>query len=184
MARTESPALIAGIRAPAFLLPGVDGRSWRLDDVAGARGTVVVFMCNHCPYVKAIRERLVDDAAALLGEGIGFVGINSNDATAYPEDSFERMQQLARDWRLPFPYLFDESQRVARDYGAVCTPDFFGFDGDMKLRWRGRLDAAGRGPRGAQMRRELVEAMTAIADGREPPFEQLPSIGCSIKWRG
>lgn len=183
MALTETPPLEPGMIAPDFRLPATDGRTLTLADVRGPRGVVVMFICNHCPYVQAIRERLVEDARALIDAGIGVVGISSNDALAYPEDSFERMREIARDWALPFPYLYDEDQSVARAYGAVCTPDFFGFDAAGRLRYRGRLDAAHRGPRPPGMRRELVEAMCAIAEGREVPFEQRPSMGCSIKWK-
>jgi peroxiredoxin len=183
MALTETPPLEPGMIAPDFSLPATDGRTLSLADVRGPRGLLVAFICNHCPYVQAIRERLVDDARELIDAGIGVVGINSNDARAYPEDSFERMVEVARDWALPFPYLYDESQSVARAYGAVCTPDFFGFDAALRLRYRGRLDAAHRGPRASGMARELVDAMRAIADGREVPFPQHPSMGCSIKWK-
>jgi peroxiredoxin len=183
MALTETPPLEPGMTAPDFSLPATDGRRVALADVRGPRGLLVAFICNHCPYVQAIRERLVDDARELIDAGIGVVGINSNDARAYPEDSFERMVEVARDWALPFPYLYDESQSVARAYGAVCTPDFFGFDAALRLRYRGRLDAAHRGPRAPGMARELVDAMRAIADGREVPFPQHPSMGCSIKWK-
>lgn len=183
MALIETPPLAPGMTAPDFRLPATDGRSLSLADVRGPRGVVVMFICNHCPYVQAIRERLVGDAAELLAAGIGVVGISSNDAEAYPEDSFERMREVSLAWGLPFPYLYDAEQSVARAYGAVCTPDFFGFDADGRLRYRGRLDAAHRGPRPAGMARELVEAMLAIAVGRAVPFEQHPSMGCSIKWK-
>jgi peroxiredoxin len=183
MALIETPPLEPGMTAPDFRLPATDGRTLTLADVRGPRGFVVMFICNHCPYVQAIRERLVLDARELIDAGIGVVGISSNDALAYPEDSFERMGEVARDWALPFPYLYDEDQSVARAYGAVCTPDFFGFDAAGRLRYRGRLDAAHRGPRPPGMMRELVEAMRAIAEGREVPLEQRPSMGCSIKWK-
>ncbi len=179
--RTPEPAIGSPIHD--FRLPATDGRTLALADVRGARGTLVMFICNHCPYVKAIRERLVDDARDLQAAGIGVVAISSNDAEAYPEDSFARMQAIAREWALPFPYLYDASQSVARDYGAVCTPDFFGYDAAGALRYRGRLDAAHMGPRAPGMRRELVEAMLAIAGGGPAPAEQVPSMGCSLKWK-
>ena len=169
--------------APTFRLPATDGKTYSLDDIAGAKGTVIVFICNHCPYVKAVIERLVTDARTLMTEGIGFAGICSNDATAYPEDSFENMQRFAQLHAFPFVYLHDKDQSVARAYGALCTPDFFGYDADRKLKYRGRLDA-GRTkgpPPGA--RRELVEAMRAIAATGMTTAPQLPSIGCSIKWK-
>ena len=168
--------------APAFSLPATDGRSYALDDIAGAKGTVIVFICNHCPYVKAVIERLVTDAKTLQAEGIGFAAICSNDARTYPEDSFEKMKAFAAQHGFAFPYLHDESQAVARAYGAVCTPDFFGFDAARKLKYRGRLDAGRNGPPPPGAKRELVEAMRAIAAGRDPG-EQTPSIGCSIKWK-
>jgi hypothetical protein len=141
-----------------------------------------MFICNHCPYVKAVLDRIVRDAIELRAAGIGVVAINSNDVTAYPEDSFEAMQQLWRDKALPFPYLYDESQEVARAYGAVCTPDFFGYNRDMRLQYRGRLDASGRQP-APDARRELRDAMLQVAVTGHGPAEQIPSIGCSIKWK-
>lgn len=168
--------------APAFSLPATDGRVYTLDDVAGAKGTVIVFICNHCPYVKAVIDRLVADARVLMAEGIGFAAVCSNDARNYPEDSFEKMQAFARAHGFPFPYLHDEAQAVARAYGAVCTPDYFGFDAGRALKYRGRLDEGRTSPPPAGAKRELVEAMRAIAQGRDPG-EQTPSIGCSIKWK-
>jgi peroxiredoxin len=183
MALMHTPAAELGRSAPDFVLPATDGRTLALADLRGAHGTLVMFICNHCPYVKAIRERLVDDARALLDAGIGVVAISSNDAAIYPEDSFERMRAIHTAWQLPFPYLYDESQAVARAYGAVCTPDFFGYDRDLKLAYRGRLDAAHMGARTPGMRRELVEAMLAIAAGQAVSGEPVPSMGCSIKWK-
>jgi peroxiredoxin len=183
MALTRTPEPALGSAAPDFELPATDGRRYRLADVRGEHGTVVMFICNHCPYVKAIRERLVEDAAALAALGIGVVAISSNDAASYPEDSFPRMVETARAWRLPFPYLHDESQAVARAYGAVCTPDFFGYDRNLALRYRGRLDAAHMGPRPPGMVAELVEAMRQVAETGHGPSEQPASMGCSIKWK-
>ncbi len=177
----EAPRADIGFAAPDFELPGTDGAPHRLRDLAGERGTVVAFICNHCPYVKAILPRLTRDARDLDAIGVKLIAINSNDAEAYPEDRFEAMVELAP--RLPFPYLRDESQSVARAYGAVCTPDFFGFDAALRLRYRGRLDASRKdsAPEGAP--RELYEAMRSIAaTGRGPPTQHA-SIGCSIKWR-
>lgn len=169
--------------APDFALPGVDGRHWTLAQCRGPRGLLVVFMCNHCPYVHAVRERLVRDARELQTLGVGVVGVNANDPEAYPEDSFERMKDVARDWSLPFPYLFDATQEVARAYDAVCTPDFFGFNAEGRLQYRGRLDASRKETAPPDARRELFEAMKAIAQTGRGPAEQFPSIGCSIKWR-
>ena len=177
----EAPQAQIGWKAPDFELPGTDGRRQGLGELAGPKGTVVAFICNHCPYVKAVLPRLVRDARDLAALGVHVIGINSNDATAYPEDSFERMVQVAPT--LSFPYLHDESQDVARAYGAVCTPDFFGFDADLRLRYRGRLDASRKeaAPPGAP--RELFEAMRMVARTGQGPADQHPSIGCSIKWR-
>ncbi len=169
--------------APDFALPGVDGRTWTLADCRGPRGLLVVFMCNHCPYVMAIKERLVRDARELQTLGIGVVGINANDPLAYPQDSFEQMKLVARDWHLPFPYLFDASQEVAQAYGAVCTPDFFGFNAAGQLQYRGRLDASRKEAAPPDAPRELFEAMQCIAATGSGPQTQHPSIGCSIKWR-
>ncbi|WP_291297203.1 thioredoxin family protein [Elioraea sp.] len=173
-----APALIA----PDFLLAATDGRSLRLADIAGPRGTAIVFMCNHCPYVKAVLDLMIRDARDLAAIGVGFAGICSNDGDAYPEDGFAAMQRLARDAGLPFPYLHDPSQDIARAYGAVCTPDFFGFDASARLAYRGRLDAS-RTAVVPGARRELFEAMKAVAAGKPIPAPQHASIGCSIKWK-
>ena len=172
-----------GTPAPEFRLPGTDGRTSALADVAGEKGMVIVFICNHCPYVKAVIDRLVADARLLLAEGIGFAAICSNDAKDYPEDSFANMKRFAEAHNFPFPYLHDETQAVARAYGAVCTPDYFGYGKDLKLKYRGRLDEGRTAPPPAGARRELVEAMRAIAATGAAPADQIPSIGCSIKWK-
>lgn len=172
-----------GTSAPPFDLPGVDGRRHTLASVRGPNGLVVMFICNHCPYVKAVIDKIPRDLAELAALGMGGVAIMSNDAAAYPEDSFENMKAVAARHAFGFPYLHDESQEVARAYGAVCTPDIFGYDRDLNLVYRGRLDDAGRSPREGS-RRELVEAMTAVARGGSAPALQHAAIGCSIKWRG
>lgn len=177
----EAPPAEIGTRAPDFELPGTDGRLHRLQSLAGRRGTVIAFICNHCPYVQAILPRLARDARELAPLGVNVVAINSNDAESYPEDSFQRMVEIAPS--LPFPYLHDESQAVARAYGAVCTPDFFGYDASLALRYRGRLDASGRAPAPPGARRELFEAMRLVAESGHGPAEQRTAIGCSIKWR-
>lgn len=182
MAATAAP-LQPGFIAPDFDLPGVDGRRWRYADVAGPRGTLVMFICNHCPYVQAVADRIVRDATALRELGIGAAAINSNDAAAYPADGFGPMVDFARQHRFGFPYLHDESQQVARAYGAVCTPDFFGFNAGRELVYRGRLDSSGRQPAGPDARRELFEALQAVALTGRAPAQQIASIGCSIKWR-
>jgi peroxiredoxin len=177
------PVCDFGQKAPEFALPGTDGRVWSLHDVAGPKGTLVMFICNHCPYVLAILDRLVRDARTLQSAGIGVVAICSNDAETYPDDSFDNMKRLARERALPFPYLHDESQAVAKAYGAVCTPDFFGYNAAGELQYRGRLDASGRTAGATDARRELVEAMTQVAQTGRGPVEQIASMGCSIKWK-
>jgi peroxiredoxin len=181
MAATPPPTL--DTPAPDFRLPGTDGQTYTLDAVAGENGAVIVFICNHCPYVKAVIDRLVTDARALMAEGIGFAAICSNDADAYPADSFEAMQRFAQAHAFPFRYLHDKDQSVARAYGAVCTPDFFGYDANRRLKYRGRLDEGRASPPPAGVRRELVDAMRAIAATGTAPSDQVPSIGCSIKWK-
>ncbi len=178
-----STEIALGALATDFRLPATDGRTYALKDVTGEKGTVIVFICNHCPYVKAVINRLVADARVLMGEGVGFAAICSNDAASYPEDSFANMREFAKRRDFPFPYLHDESQDIARAYGAVCTPDFFGFDRDLKLKYRGRLDEGHTTPPPPGARRELVEAMRAIAANGATPADQVPSIGCSIKWK-
>ena len=182
MVATETPGVEMGFAAPAFDLPGVDGRRHRLADLRGEKGTLVMFICNHCPYVKAVLDLIVRDARELAGHGVASVAIASNDTVAFPDDSFENMQRIAREKDLPFPYLFDDSQDVARAYGAVCTPDFFGFDADLGLKYRGRLDES-RTQSVPGARRDLFDAMVRIAESGTGPEEQIPSIGCSIKWK-
>jgi peroxiredoxin len=180
---TAATKIILDTPAPDFRLPATDGRTYTLKDVAGEKGTVIVFICNHCPYVKAVIGRLAADARALMAEGIGFAAICANDATDYPEDSFDNMKRFAKAHDLPFPYLHDETQAVARAYGAVCTPDYFGYDKDLRLKYRGRLDEGRTEPPPKGVRRELVEAMRRIAETGTAPADQTPSIGCSIKWK-
>lgn len=164
-------------------LPGVDGRQHSIFEHAGPNGLVVAFICNHCPYVKAVIARIVRDAADLKAEGVGFVAISSNDAEAYPEDSFSNMKLFAEAHEFGFPYLYDEDQSVARAYGAACTPDFFGFNSDLGLQYRGRLDASRREAGTPDLRRDLYEAMKQVARTGNGPRDQIASIGCSIKWK-
>jgi peroxiredoxin len=180
---TSPTQIVQHTAAVDFRLPATDGRTYTLDDLAGEKGTAIVFICNHCPYVTAMIDRLVADASLLMKEGIGFAAICSNDAASYPEDSFINMRQFAKLHDFPFPYLHDETQAVARAYGAVCTPDIFGFDRDRKLKFRGRLDEGRTAPPPAGARREFVEAMRAIATTGRAPAEQIPPMGCSIKWK-
>ncbi|HEX5803079.1 MAG TPA: thioredoxin family protein [Azospira sp.] len=183
MVALNPPLCDFGWPAPDFDLPGTDGKRHSLASCRGPNGLLVMFICNHCPYVQAILPRLVEDAAALQALGVGVAAISSNDAAAYPADAFPEMQRLARERAFPFPYLYDETQAVARAYGAVCTPDFFGFDAALALHYRGRFDDTGRGPARPDARRELLAAMRAIAAGDGGPQQQWPSIGCSLKWR-
>jgi hypothetical protein len=142
-----------------------------------------MFICNHCPYVKAVRERIVRDARGLQALGIGCVGIMSNDPSDYPEDSFGNMQRVADEYGFSFPYLVDETQAVAQAYGAVCTPDFFGYNAGLALQYRGRLDASRKDTAPEGVRRDLYEAMRQVAETGRGPQEQIPSMGCSIKWK-
>jgi peroxiredoxin len=171
-----------GWKAPSFSLPGVDGKVHALENLRGPRGTLIVFICNHCPYVKTITGRLVRDAAELQGLGIATVAICANDAVGYPEDSFDNMKDFARKHGFTFPYLHDATQTVARAYDAVCTPDFFGFNGKLELQYRGRLDES-KTSLVPNARRDLFEAMTLVAETGEGPREQISSMGCSIKWK-
>jgi peroxiredoxin len=172
-----------GWKAPAFTLPGVDGKTYSLDALRGPNGTLVMFICNHCPYVKAVIERIVRDANELRGLGVNALAISSNDTAHYPDDSFDNMKRFAAAHRFSFPYLYDESQEVARAYGAACTPDFFGFNADLELQYRGRLDESRKEAAAPSVRRDLFEAMKQIALTGKGPREQIPSIGCSIKWK-
>ncbi len=183
MVRTETPICDFGQPAPDFRLPGTDGKTYSLKDVRGPNGLLVMFICNHCPYVKAVHERIVRDVNELKQYGIGAVAISANDAADYPEDSFENMKTIAAEWRLPMPYLYDESQQVAKTFGAVCTPDFFGYNKNLELQYRGRLDES-RKESVPNARRDLFEAMKQVALTGEGPGEQVPSMGCSIKWKG
>jgi len=182
MVSTTTPSGQLGWPAAPFDLAGTDGLRHTLDSVRGPNGTVVMFICNHCPYVKAVIAKIVRDMAELRQYGVGSIAIMSNDTAAYPDDSFVNMEAFAAQHGLTSPYAIDETQDVARAYGAVCTPDFFGFDRDLRLAYRGRLDASGRSP-DPLAARELFDAMVAIARGGTAPAVQHPSVGCSIKWK-
>ena len=179
----QAPICDFGWKAPAFTLPGVDGKTYSLKGLRGPNGTLVRFICNHCPYVKAVIDRIVRDATELKSYGITSVAVSANDAEHYPDDSFANMKRFAAAHGFTFPYLYDESQDVARAYDAACTPDFFGFNADLELQYRGRLDASGREPASAGARRELFEAMKQVSETGRGPRDQIPSIGCSIKWK-
>ncbi len=171
-----------GWPAATFDLCGTDGRRYTLESVRGANGTVVMFICNHCPYVKAVVAKIVRDMTDLRQRGVGAIAIMSNDVAAYPADSFDNMKQFAAQHAFTFPYVIDETQDVARAYGAVCTPDFFGFDRDLRLAYRGRLDASGRSD-DPTASRELFDAMVGVARSGAAPAVQNASVGCSIKWK-
>ncbi len=177
------PVCDFGWSAPQFELPATDGQILSLDDVKGRNGTLIMFICNHCPYVLAILDRIVRDARDLQDRGIGVAAICSNDATRYPADGFPQMKRLAKEHAFSFPYLHDESQGVARAYDAACTPDFFGFDAELGLQYRGRLDSSRQTAGPADARRDLFEAMSAVAQTGHGPKDQVPSMGCSIKWK-
>lgn len=171
-----------GMEIKDFNLPGVDGGKWALKDVRGEKGTLVMFICNHCPYVQGAIGRIVRDANELAAHGVKCVAICSNDADVYPEDSFDNMKKFSDAHDMPFPYLHDEDQSVAEAYHAVCTPDFFGFNADGVLEYRGRIDAGGIKEE-PHVRRDLFEAMKQIAETGKGPEEQHASMGCSIKWK-
>ena len=183
MVNTATPVCEFGLAAPDFNLKGIDGRSWSLEDCRGPNGLLIMFICVHCPYVQAINKKLVRDATELESLGINSVAIMPNDTEYYPEDSLENMQRVAAETGYPFPYLKDETQQVAKAYSAVCTPDFFGYDKKLKLQYRGRLDASGRWPGTGDETRELYQAMKQVAETGCGPQNQIPSMGCSIKWR-
>src|SRR5262245_38311757 len=179
----QTPICDFGWKAPSFTLPGIDGKTYSLEELRGKNGTLVMFICNHCPYVKAVTDRIVRDVADLKPLGVSAVAISANDAIHYPDDSFDNMKRFAKENGFNFPYLYDESQAIARAYDAVCTPDFFGLNADLELQYRGRIDASGREKAPPGVRRELFEAMRQVAETGQGPREQTASIGCSIKWR-
>ncbi len=182
MAETASGVCDFGWKAVDFRLKGVDGKEHTLEDVRGPNGLLVMFICNHCPYVRAVIHRILRDTMELEAFGIKSVAIMSNDTVGYPDDSFDKMKEFARTHKFHFPYLIDETQDVARAYGAACTPDFFGFNADLALQYRGRLDSSRR-ETVPNARRDLFEAMKQVANTGEGPRIQVPSIGCSLKWR-
>lgn len=169
--------------APAFSLPATDGKTYGYDDIAGPKGALVMFICNHCPYVLAVLDKIIRDAHDLQEIGIGVAAICSNDAATHPADSFENMVKIADRESFPFPYLHDEDQSVARAYDAVCTPDFFGFNAAGGLQYRGRLDASRAAPVAGELPRDLFNAMRQVAETGRGPTDQIPSMGCSIKWK-
>ena len=170
------------MNAPQFDLIGVDGKRHSPQSARGDKGLVVMFICNHCPYVKAVIDRIVRDCKELQALGIGSIAVMSNDPSEYPEDSFENMKRVAREKGFPFPYVIDETQDIARAYDAMCTPEFFGFNSALELEYHGRLDASRREVV-PNAKRELFEAMKLIAETGKVPKEQIASVGCSIKWK-
>jgi len=184
MVSTETPICEFDWKAPNFSLEGVDKKIYNFESVRGENGTVIMFICNHCPYVKAILDRLVRDMIELQEIGIGVVAIMSNDPSDYPEDAYDNMRIVSQKTGFTFPYIIDPTQQTARAYGAVCTPDFFGFDKNMGLQYRGRLDSSRKEPGPVDDRRELFEAMSEVAKTGQGPAYQIPSMGCSIKWVG
>jgi peroxiredoxin len=182
MVSLQPPVCDFGWAARNFDLPGVDGKRHTLESVRGKNGLLVMFICNHCPYVKSIRERIIRDTRELLQYGINSIAIMSNDPADYQEDSFENMKRVAQEFSYPFPYVLDETQQVAKDYGAVCTPDFFGFNSKLELQYRGRLDAS-RKETAPNATRDLFDAMVQVAQTGQGPHDQIASMGCSIKWK-
>lgn len=182
MPALETPPAAPGWKAPDFTLKGTDGKRYSLESVKGPKGLVVMFICNHCPFVQAIAGKLARDMKELAALGVGAIAVMANDTEEYPEDSFENMKLFKEKHGFAFPYVIDETQAVAKAYGAVCTPDFFGFDANLTLQYRGRLDDSGRERKEGGMR-ELFEAMKQVAETGRAPAAQKPSIGCSIKWR-
>jgi peroxiredoxin len=183
MVSTPTPVCNFGWPAKDFDLPGVDGRRHTLASARGMKGLLVMFICNHCPYVKAVLDRIVRDTRELKKFGIGSIAIMSNDPAEYPEDSWDNMVKLAQSHDFPFPYVLDETQEIARAYDAVCTPDFFGFNSKLELQYRGRLDASRKEAAPADAPRDLFAAMKQVAQTGHGPREQIAGIGCSIKWK-
>ncbi len=184
MALMHTPICDFGWQAPGFDLPDADGKRHSLQTLRGPNGLLLMFICNHCPYVLAIIDRLVREAKAVQGLGMGVAAIMPNDWSVYPADAPDKMAAFAKENGFTFPYLIDKDQSVARAYNTVCTPDFFGFDAGLGLQYRGRLDASGRNAAPPDARRELYKAMKMIAAGEGGPKQQTASMGCSIKWRG
>lgn len=183
MALLETPTADSNFTAPDFTLKNIDGTMMSYADVKGEKGTLILFICNHCPYVKAIIDRLVADCKALQDQGIGCVAIMPNDAENYPADSFDNMKIFAAENGFTFPYLIDETQDIAKAYDAICTPDIFGFSADGILQYRGRCDSAGPKPADENTTREMHDSMLTIAQTGTAPAQQFPSMGCSIKWK-
>ncbi|MDX1568442.1 MAG: thioredoxin family protein [Longimicrobiales bacterium] len=183
MVRTPSTMVPLGTEAPRFALPDTSGQIVRRDDFQGADAFLVIFMCNHCPYVKHLKEAIADYAWEYQEEGLAVVAISSNDVASHPEDAPAEMKEDAERYGYPFPYLFDETQEVAKAYGAACTPDFFLYDEDFRLAYRGQFDSSRPGNDVPVTGADLREATEAVLAGDDPPGDQVPSQGCNIKWK-
>ena len=184
MAATESNMMPLGTKAPNFNLPDtISGKHKSLQDLKSDKATVVMFICNHCPFVKHVQKGLVTLSSDYIPKGISFVAINSNDVKNYPDDSPERMKEVARQFGYPFPYLYDESQAIARAYGAACTPDFYIFDKDLKCIYRGQMDDSRPSNDIPVTGKDIRAALDAILAGNLVSEDQKPSIGCNIKWK-
>ena len=184
MVETYTPECDFNTKAHDFELKNTDGKFYKLDELVGDKATLVMFICNHCPYVKSILEQLVVEASVLQKKGVACIAINSNDSSQYPEDSFENMKKISRKFGFSFPYLFDDTQTVAQSYKAVCTPDFFGYNAELELLYRGRFDDRKTSKQMSANSSELFKGMIEIERTGKPPLNQIPSVGCSIKWRG
>ena len=182
MALLHSTMVPLGTATIDFRLPGIDGTEYSLDNFVENKVLVIIFMCNHCPYVKAVIQRLIGLQEETLSQGVRLVGINCNDAQKYPDDSFDSMQNVAMEWGMNFSYLFDESQTVAKKYDAVCTPDIYVYGKEKKLLYRGRIDNNWENVEQVTQR-DLKQAIDCILAGQEVPAKQVPSMGCSIKWK-
>ena len=184
MVSLNTPLCDFGLKAEPFSLLGIDNKLWTLDKAKGANGLLIMFICNHCPYVKAILPRLINDLSELKKYGINSIAISSNDVVNYPQDSFEEMKKLSVLHNFTFPYIFDESQSVAKSYNAICTPDFFVFNKGLELQYRGRFDSTGREESPpSENKKDLYEAMKLISKTQKGPEIQFSSIGCSLKWK-
>ena len=183
MALLKTPICDFGLNAIDFKLKSINGELLTLNDVKGDNGTLIMFICNHCPYVKAIIRELADDCTKLKEDGINSVAIMSNDTKNYPEDSFENMKKFSDRYNFSFPYLIDETQEIAKKYGAVCTPDFFGYNKNLELQYRGRLRELKNLVPVREGDSDLFTAMKQIAETNKGPENQAPSAGCSIKWK-
>ena len=182
MVLTKTPICNFGEKPHSFSLKGVDNKIYKLEDCLGDKGTVIMFICNHCPYVKAIIKNIVDDSNNLKNLGVNAIAIMSNDTKNYPDDSFDKMKDFAKDNKFNFPYVIDETQEIAKKFGAVCTPDFFGYNGNNELQYRGRIRELKELKPVSDDESDLFKAMKLIAQTGKGPKNQIPSMGCNIKW--